>query len=73
MQSLYFDLADDADAKPRPIHLGFQSGVGYLRSYLKELEEIGVNHVALNLRLNNADIETTMKRLAEDILPDFTS
>ncbi|WP_202223808.1 hypothetical protein [Okeania sp. KiyG1] len=34
-------------------------------------EEIGVNHIALNLRFNKADIDTTLKRLADDILPDF--
>jgi len=30
-----------------------------------------VNHIALNLRFNQADIETKLKRLAEEILPDF--
>jgi len=44
-----------------------------LRQYLTELEAIGVNHVAINLRLNMADTETTMKRLADDILPVFAS
>ncbi|WP_293155676.1 hypothetical protein [Okeania sp. SIO2C9] len=34
-------------------------------------EEIGVNHVALNLRFNKADIDTTLKRLADENLPDF--
>jgi hypothetical protein len=29
------------------------------------------DYVALNLRFNQADIETTLKRLADDILPDF--
>lgn len=71
MQSLYIDLMDDADAQPRPIHLGFQSGVNFLRQYLLELQSVGVNHVALNLRFNRTDIETTMKRLADDLLPDF--
>lgn len=71
VQSLYIDLVDDADAPAEPIHLGFRSGVNHLRSYLKSLEEIGVNHVALNLRFNQADIEETLKRLADDILPDF--
>lgn len=36
------------------------------------LEEIGVNHVALNLRFNQADTEDTLKRLADDILPEFS-
>lgn len=71
MQSLYVDLVSDPDAAPRPIHLGFQSGTTYLRRYLEALQDAGVNHVALNLRLNSGDTETTLKRLAEDILSAF--
>ncbi|WP_298862718.1 LLM class oxidoreductase [uncultured Sulfitobacter sp.] len=71
MQSLYIDLLDNPDAEPRPIHLGFQSGVKYLHRYLEALQQAGVNHVALNLRLNSGDTEATMKRLADDILPAF--
>jgi luciferase-type oxidoreductase len=71
MQSLYIDVLEDADAPARPIHLGFQSGTGYLRRYLAEIQSLGINHVALNLRFNGADIETTLKRLADDVLPDF--
>ena len=51
---------------------GFQLGANHLRAYLKSLEEIGVNHVALNLRFNQAATEETLKRLADDILPDFS-
>lgn len=72
VQSLYVDLAKDPQAPPQPIHLGFRLGSNHLRAYLKSLEEIGVNHVALNLRFNQADTEETMKRLADDILPDFS-
>ena len=71
MQPLYIDLSDDAEAPLQPIHLGFRLGTRSLRTYLKSLEEIGINHVALNLRFNRADIETTLKRLADDILPEF--
>ena len=71
MQSLYVDLAKDPGMPPQPIHLGFRSGTNHLRAHLKSLEKIGVNHVALNLRFNQADTEETLKRLADDILPDF--
>lgn len=71
MQSLYVDLCDDPDAPPHPIHLGFRSGVNYLREHLKALEDIGINHVAMNLRLSQPDVETTLKRLADTVLPDF--
>lgn len=73
MQSLYVDLLDKPDADPRPIHLGFQSGTDYLQRYLTELRDLGINHVALNLRFNGADVKTTMKRLSDEILPDFAS
>ena len=71
VQSLYVDLMETPDAPPQPIHLGFRSGINYLRAYLKSLEEIGINHVALNLRFNQADIETTLHRLTDKPLPDF--
>ena len=71
VQSLYIDLIDYPDAPPQQIHLGFRSGVNHLRAYLKSLEDIGINHVALNLRFNQAEIETTLKRLAGEILSDF--
>ncbi|MEO1114329.1 MAG: LLM class oxidoreductase [Pseudomonadota bacterium] len=71
MQPLYIDLAASADAEPSPIHLGFRLGVNHLRAYLKTLETIGVNHVALNLRFNQADIESTLKRLSDEIIADF--
>ena len=72
MEPFYVDLAKDPDTPPQPIHLGLRLGSHHLRTYLKSREEIGVNHVALNLRFNQADIETTLKRLADDILPDFS-
>lgn len=72
MQSLYIDVQPDPDADPRPIHLGFSSGTTFLRRYLSEVRGLGINHVALNLRFNAADIEDTMKRLANELLPGFS-
>ena len=71
MQPLYVGLADDDGALPVPIHLGFRLGVDALRDHLKALAEIGINHVALNLRFNQAPIETTLIRLADEVLPDL--
>lgn len=73
MQPLYFDLADDPEAPPQPIHLGFRSGTSFLRDYLEELDGIGVQHVALNLRFNRADVPTTMKVLADALMPTLSN
>ena len=70
-QSLYIDLTDNPDEDPSPIHLGFRSGTKALLAYLKSLEAIGVNHVAINLRFNQANIETTLQRLADEIMPEL--
>ncbi len=70
-QSLYIDLLADSDAPPQSLHLGFRSGTRHLLAYLQALEDIGMNHVAINLRFNQADIETTLQRLADEILPEF--
>ncbi|MEM9432820.1 MAG: TIGR03571 family LLM class oxidoreductase [Pseudomonadota bacterium] len=70
MQSLYIDLVEDG-SEPRPIHLGFRSDIPFLKTYLHALQDHGINHVALNLRFNHTDIENTLKRLADTLLPDF--
>ena len=72
MQPLYIDLLEQAPVRPQPIHLGFRLGVEQLREQLLRLQDIGVNHVALNLRFNQADIECTLQRLAAELLPEFT-
>ena len=72
MQSLYVDLVEDENAPPRPIHLGFCSGTAFLRSYLRDIQAAGVNHVALNLRFNQNNVERTLEHLAKDVLPEFS-
>lgn len=72
MEPLYIDLSTDPDRPPTPIHLGFHIGINPLREYLLSRERIGVNHVALNLRFNGNDIDTTLGTLAEELLPQFT-
>lgn len=72
MEPLYIDLSPNADEPPSPIHLGIRTGIRGLRDYLHARQDIGVNHVALNLRFNRADIESTLTRLANELLPEFS-
>ncbi len=71
MQPLYLVLQKDDDFRPLPIHLGLRIGVNYLIDYLHHIEEIGVNHIALNLRFNSRDMDRTLEYLAEKVLPHF--
>ena len=38
-----------------------------------QLRDLGINHVALNLRFTGTDIEDIMQRLADEVLPEFHS
>lgn len=71
MQPLYIDLQENDDFLPQPIHLGFRIGAKYLVEYLNHLQNIGVNHVALNLRFNSHKIEATLERIAKSVMPHF--
>lgn len=71
MEPLYIDLDEDANAAPTKIHLGYRLGVRRLREYLRERQDIGVNHVALNLRFNRAAPESTLQQLADHVLAEF--
>lgn len=56
---------------PQAIHLGCRTGTDFLLDYLQQLTNIGVNHVALNLRFNQLDITETLHALAQKVLPHF--
>lgn len=63
-QSLYLDLAEQSDAPAEPIHLGYRVGLRHLESLLIKLNQIGVHHVALNLKFSRMDVREVLKRLS---------
>ncbi len=73
MQPLYIDLQNDNAYKPQPIHLGFRLGIDSLIEYLYNLQDIGVNHIALNLRFNTMGVNKTLDILANKVLPHFST
>lgn len=70
-QSFYIDLSDDPDEAPTPVHLGFRSGTKALTAFLEQLQLIGVNHVALNLKIGKRPAEEVIAEIGENVLPDF--
>lgn len=64
------DLQIESKSPPSKVREA-SSGTNLLRGYLKSREDFGVNHISLNLPFSQADIEMTMKRLADELLPDF--
>ncbi|MEL6975492.1 MAG: TIGR03571 family LLM class oxidoreductase, partial [Bacteroidota bacterium] len=72
MQSLYVDVTADSATKPSPIHLGFKSGVEYLKTHLELLESHGVNHVILNLKYGSRPADEVIEEIGENIVPYFS-
>lgn len=70
-QSLHVDLAEDPDEAPTYMRLGFRSGRQFLIEHLKELEEIGVNHVILNFKEAQRPTNEIIQEIAEEIVPYF--
>lgn len=70
-QSLYIDLVSDPDRQAVPIHLGVSLGRNALIDMFRQLQEAGVNHIALNLKYGSRPAELVLAELAEYVLPHF--
>jgi luciferase-type oxidoreductase len=70
-QSLYIDLVGEAGARQSPIHLGFRLGRRALVAHLRELQELGVGHVVLNLKYGSRDAAEVLDELGQEVLPHF--
>ncbi|MDY0960680.1 LLM class oxidoreductase [Massilia sp. CFBP9026] len=70
-QSLYIDLAEDANEAPSPIFLGLRTGHRFLVGYLEQLRAIGVNHVGLNLKYGRRPAHEVVQELGEFVAPHF--
>jgi luciferase-type oxidoreductase len=72
-QSLYIDLAQNPDEEPRPIHLGYRLGRKRLIDLLATLQEIGVNHVILNLKYGQRPASDVLEEVGQEVLPLFSN
>ena len=70
-QSLYIDLAENPDAPPTPIHLGYRLGHRRLAELFGDLRSIGINHVALNLKFSRRPVEDVLDEIGTEIVPHF--
>ncbi len=70
-QSLYIDLAEDPDAAPRPIHLGYRLGRNRLADLFDDLRSNGINHVALNLKFSRRPVADVIDEIGRDVIPHF--
>ncbi len=70
-QPIVMDLHENPDHEPEKIKLGYRVGRKALIEWLKQHEEIGVNHVMISLAHSTRDAEEVMKELGEEVVPHF--
>lgn len=72
-QGLFFDLLEDPNAPARGIHSGLAAGRNALIAHLEKLREVGVNHVAFNMKASSRPAREVLQELGEYVLPSFSS
>lgn len=72
-QGLFFDLAENPDHPVQRIHSGIRAGRNSLIEYLTNLQNFGVNHIAMNLKASRRPAADVLAELAEYVLPLFPS
>ena len=70
-QSFYVDLAEDPNAIPQRIHLGYRVGRNGLVQMFEILRQAGCNHIVMNLKYGMRPASDVVEELAEFILPAF--
>lgn len=73
IQGLFFDLDEDPHAPITPIHSGMRSGRIALIEYLHQLADIGVNHIAFNMKTSQRPLKEVLLEIGEYVLPHFPS
>lgn len=71
MQSLYIDLDSSPSMPASPIHLGYKLGRDHLIYLLETLQEIGVDHIILNLKYGRRPAAEVIEELGTHIVPRF--
>jgi luciferase-type oxidoreductase len=72
-QGLFFDLDEDPGHPAQPIRAGLRIGRNALIAYLAELQRLGVNHFAMNMKASRRPAREILQELAEYVLPHFPS
>jgi luciferase-type oxidoreductase len=72
-QSMLLDLSDDPDAETEPLNLGIRTGRNGLIRYLREIGELGANHVMFNLIAGRRPVEEMLQEISEEVSDEIAS
>ncbi|MCZ2720407.1 TIGR03571 family LLM class oxidoreductase [Marinomonas sp. 15G1-11] len=68
---IHLDLVSENDAPIERHRFGIKTGINGLIQELNEMKSVGVDHIGLHFRRNEAPIEDSMQAIAKTVLPIF--
>jgi luciferase-type oxidoreductase len=71
VQVMHVDLASDPTQDAEPIHQGFSAGSEWLLERLRALDDLGVDHVMINIRKSSREPETVLTQFADEVLDEL--
>ncbi|WP_245445107.1 TIGR03571 family LLM class oxidoreductase [Pseudaminobacter soli (ex Li et al. 2025)] len=71
ISAFHLDLLDDANSPPQLIRFGARLGRKALIGHFRRLAEIGVDHIAVNLRQSTRPLAEVIEELAADVMPQL--
>jgi len=71
VQVMHVDLDPDPAASADPIHQGYAAGVEWFRERLATLDELGVDHVMINVRHGGRDVRSVLNEFADGVLAEL--
>jgi luciferase-type oxidoreductase len=70
-QSMVLDLSENPNAPTEPLGLGMRTGRSALIRYLRDIGELGANHVMFNLVAGRRPAGEILQEIAEDIVDEI--
>ncbi|GAL82719.1 hypothetical protein JCM19274_2709 [Algibacter lectus] len=71
ISAIHLNLSKDDNATFKPQRFGGTVGINHLTEYLKAYENVGVNHMAINLRKSETPVSEAIAKIKEIVLPEF--
>ncbi|GHC50505.1 monooxygenase [Ulvibacter litoralis] len=69
--AIHLNLSKDDNATFKPQRFGGTVGINHLTKYLKAYENVGVNHMAINLRKSETPVSEAIAKIKDVVLPEF--
>ncbi|WP_137286351.1 LLM class oxidoreductase [Halorussus salinisoli] len=70
-QAMTVNLKADPEAGMEHVHQGFAAGSEWLVEHLRNLADLGVDHLAIGIRGNDRDAKTVLEQFADEVLDEI--